>query len=111
MAVFAFNNAASTLGGTLTPFFIDCGAHPSIPLSPPCDNTSPAKTPASYAECMRAMEATIWKVASWYIPLLDGIYHAEIGKYHMVYTMHYTMIYSMVYTLSFTIWYIPWYIL
>jgi hypothetical protein len=33
----------------------------------------------------------IWnlKVASWYIPLLDGIYHAAIGIYHIVYTIWY----------------------
>jgi hypothetical protein len=35
----------------------------------------------------------IWKVASWYIPLFDGIYHEAIGIYHMVYTMIYTMVY------------------
>jgi hypothetical protein len=40
----------------------------------------------------------IWKVASWYIPLLDGIYHEAIGIYHMVYTIWYIP------------WYIPWYI-
>ena len=58
-AVFAVNNAALMLGGTLTPFFIDRGAHPRLPLSPPRDNTSPAETPAHYAERMRAMEATV----------------------------------------------------
>jgi hypothetical protein len=31
--------------------------------------------------------AAIWKVASWYIPLLDGIYHEAIGIYHMVYAI------------------------
>jgi hypothetical protein len=41
----------------------------------------------------RLLRALIWKVASWYIPLLDGIYHAAIGIYHMVYTMVYTMVY------------------
>ena len=34
-AVFAINNAASTLGGDLTPFFIDRGQHPRLPLSLP----------------------------------------------------------------------------
>jgi len=58
-AVSAVNNAASTLGGTLTPFFIDRGAHPRLPLSPPRDDTSPSETPAHYAERMRAMEATV----------------------------------------------------
>jgi hypothetical protein len=37
----------------------------------------------------------IWKVSSWYIPLLDGIYHEPIGIYHMVYTMIYTMVYTI----------------
>jgi hypothetical protein len=37
-AVFAINNAASTLGNGLTPLFIDTGAHPRLPLSgPPTD--------------------------------------------------------------------------
>ena len=31
-AVFAINNLASTLGGELTPFFIDRGQHPRMPL-------------------------------------------------------------------------------
>ena len=31
LAVFAINNAASTLGEELTPFFIDRGAHPRLP--------------------------------------------------------------------------------
>jgi hypothetical protein len=34
-AVFANNNPASTLGGDLTPFFIDRGQHPRLPLSLP----------------------------------------------------------------------------
>jgi hypothetical protein len=49
MAVFTVNNAQSTLGGTLTLFFIDRRAHPRLPLSPPrddssCRNTSPPRT-------------------------------------------------------------------
>jgi hypothetical protein len=32
-AVFAINNAVSTVDGGLTPFFIDRGAHPRLPLS------------------------------------------------------------------------------
>jgi hypothetical protein len=35
LAVFAINNAASTLGDGLTPFFIDRGAHPRLPLTAP----------------------------------------------------------------------------
>jgi hypothetical protein len=33
LAVFAINKAASALGDELTPFFIDRGAHPRLPLS------------------------------------------------------------------------------
>jgi hypothetical protein len=48
LAVFAINNAASTLGDCLTPFFIDWGTHPRLPLSaPPVDGAwgeSPART-------------------------------------------------------------------
>ncbi len=33
LAAFAINNAASTLGDGLTPFFIDRCAHPLLPLS------------------------------------------------------------------------------
>ena len=35
LAVFAINNAASTLGDGLAPFFIDRGAHPRLPLTAP----------------------------------------------------------------------------
>ena len=35
LAVFAINKAASTLGDGLTPFFIDRGAHPRLPLTTP----------------------------------------------------------------------------
>jgi hypothetical protein len=35
----------------------------------------------------------IWKVAAWYIPLLDGLYHVAIGIYH--------------WHVVYTIWYIP----
>ncbi len=34
-AIFTINNSASTLGGELTPFFIDRGAHPRLPPSLP----------------------------------------------------------------------------
>ena len=32
---------------------------------------------------------SIWKVASWYIPLSTGIYHRSNDMYHMVYTIWY----------------------
>ncbi len=35
LAVFSINNVASTLGDGLTPFFIDRGTHPRLPLSAP----------------------------------------------------------------------------
>ena len=35
LAVFAINNAASTPGDGLAPFFIDRCAHPRLPLSRP----------------------------------------------------------------------------
>jgi hypothetical protein len=60
LAVFAINNATSTLGGDLTPFFIDRGAHPRLPLSPPRDASAAGdSSPAHYALRMRAMEVTV----------------------------------------------------
>jgi hypothetical protein len=59
------------------------------------------------ARCRTGMPPTgrpgrIWKVASWYIPLLDGIYYAAICIYHMVYTIWY-MVYTMIYTMVYII--------
>jgi hypothetical protein len=61
MAEFAINNAASTLGddADLTPFFIDRGAHPRLPLSPPYDERTPHEAPGQYAQRMRRIEATV----------------------------------------------------
>jgi hypothetical protein len=78
-------------------------APPPARLGSPGPWATEGKPPLTQAEAAPVAQARIWKVASWCIPLLDGIYHAAIGKYHMVYTMVYNMIYSMVYTLSFTI--------
>ena len=58
LAVFAINNAASTLGGDLTPFFVDRGAHPRLPLSPPREDRTADESPAHYAQRMRAIEET-----------------------------------------------------
>jgi hypothetical protein len=58
-AEFAINNASSTLGDDLTPFFIDRGAHPRLPLSPPQDTGVAGESPAHYAQRMRAMEASV----------------------------------------------------
>ncbi len=51
--VFAINNAASTLSNRLTPFFIERGAHPRLPLSAPPADGAPDETPAGYARRMR----------------------------------------------------------
>ena len=48
LAVFAINNASSTLGDGLTPFFIDRGAHPRLPLSAPPDGSPGGEAPAHY---------------------------------------------------------------
>ena len=45
LAEFAINNAASPLGDGLTPFFIDRGAHPRLPLSPPHDARHSGESP------------------------------------------------------------------
>ncbi len=63
LAVFTINNTASTLGCDLTPFFIDRGAHPRLPLSPPRDDRTAGESPARYAQRImlrvRDMEATV----------------------------------------------------
>ena len=59
LAEFAINNADSVLGDGLTPFFIDRGAHPRLPLSPPRDDLAAGESPAHYARRMRLMEATV----------------------------------------------------
>ena len=47
LSVFVINNAASTLGGDLTPFFVDRGAHPRLPLGFPCRCLATTQPPAS----------------------------------------------------------------
>ena len=59
LAEFAINNAASKLGDILTSLFIDRGAHPRLPLSPPHEDSTAGESPAHYAQRMRAMEATM----------------------------------------------------
>ncbi len=54
-AVFAINNAASTLGGDLTPVFIGRGQHPRLPLSLP-DLRAVGEPAAAYAARMKALE-------------------------------------------------------
>ena len=56
--MFAINNAASTLGDGLAPFFIDRGAHPRLPLTAPTAGPD-AESPALYARRMRALELTV----------------------------------------------------
>lgn len=53
-AEFAINNSASTLGGDLTPFFIDRGAHPRLPLSLP-DLHNSGESPSAYAARMKEL--------------------------------------------------------
>ncbi len=57
--MFAINNASSTLGDGLTPFFIDRGAHPRLPLSAPPDGSPGGEAPAHYAPRMREMQRTV----------------------------------------------------
>ena len=59
LAVFAINNAASTLGDGLTPFFIDRGAHPRLPLSAPAAGGVGTESPGQYAQRMRELELTV----------------------------------------------------
>ncbi len=54
LTVFAINNAASTLGGELTQFFVDCRAHPRLPLSTPHDDLAAAELPTHYAQHVRS---------------------------------------------------------
>ena len=62
LAVFAISNAASTLGGDLTPFVVGRGAHPRLPLSPPREDRTADESPAHCAQRMRAMRATVRKL-------------------------------------------------
>jgi hypothetical protein len=59
LAVFAINNAASTLGDGLTPFFIDRGAHPRLPLSAPTVAGDRSESPGQYAQRMRELERSV----------------------------------------------------
>jgi hypothetical protein len=59
LAVFAINNAASTLGDGLTPFSIDRGAHPRLPLSAAPVDGAGGESPALYARRMHTMELTV----------------------------------------------------
>jgi hypothetical protein len=58
-AEFAIDNAASTLGDGLTPFFIDRGRHSQLPLSPPRDDCATSETSEHYARRMHEIEATV----------------------------------------------------
>ena len=59
LAVFAINNAASTLGDGLTPFFIDRGAHPRLPLSAPTADGGGSESQGQYAQRMRELEVSV----------------------------------------------------
>ena len=57
-ACFAINNAPSSLGSHLSPFFIDRGAHPRLPLSLP--NLSEAQeTPEAYSPRVKLLEEEV----------------------------------------------------
>ena len=56
--VFAINNVASTLGGDLTPFFIDRGEHPRLPLAL-ADPRAAGEPLAAYATRMKALEQEV----------------------------------------------------
>ncbi len=45
----------------MTPFFVDRGAHPRLPLSPPLDDLAAGESPAHwhYAQRLLAMEMTV----------------------------------------------------
>jgi hypothetical protein len=49
LAVFAIDNAASTLGDGITPFFIDRGAHPRLQLTDPA--ASHPRASRRYSTC------------------------------------------------------------
>ncbi len=59
LAVFAINNAASTLGDGLTPFSIDRGAHPRLPLTAPAASSADGEWQALYARWMRKLEPSV----------------------------------------------------
>jgi hypothetical protein len=59
LAVFAINNAASTLGDGLTPFFIDSSAHPRLLLTAPAAGSPDDESSALYARRMRALELMV----------------------------------------------------
>jgi hypothetical protein len=58
-AEFAINFAACTLHDGLMPFFIDRGAYPRLPLSPPRDDRATGETPVHYARRIHEIEATV----------------------------------------------------
>ena len=43
----------------MTPFFIDRGAHPRLPLSAPHADHAAHESPGQYAQRMRSIEATV----------------------------------------------------
>jgi hypothetical protein len=58
-AEFAIIFAACTLHDGLMPFFIDRGAYPRLPLSPPRDDRATGETPVHYARRIHEIEATV----------------------------------------------------
>ena len=58
-AEFAINSTASMLGEGVEPLFVDRGAHPRIPLSPPHRDLAAGASTAHYTRRMRVMEAPV----------------------------------------------------
>ena len=48
----------------MTPFFIDRGAHPRLPLSPPHHDLAAGESPAHYVQRMRAMELKLLQLVA-----------------------------------------------
>jgi hypothetical protein len=57
LAVFAINNASSTLGNGLTPFVIHRDAYPRLPLSAATDGGTGGESPAHYARRMPVLDS------------------------------------------------------
>jgi hypothetical protein len=84
-AVFAINNAASTLGEGLTPFFIDQGAHPRLPLSAPPADGDPGETPAGYAHRMRELTLTVRELLAAAQPEAERKAKLDAGRVETVF--------------------------
>ena len=85
LAEFAINNTASTLGNDLTPFFIDCGALPHLPLSQPQHDLAAGESPADNAQRMRAMETTVLELLTAAQARADRKAKLDAGRVNIVF--------------------------